>query len=460
MSYDETPLKTPYKFASESSATPWSNDQVRALTTSQQVGVQKLVSAIQGDSVSSKVLQVRSQSAMVFMVNDAPVTIIYDMVCPLQLLSTGSYDVLLEALHGCCPTSTWAKNFSIKCRVVSVDRHPANLKCERLYLEDRETGWQSSVFPCESHICFGMVGATMQSLCPSAVTGIISTALSLRHGNALQLFRECLHVEVATTLVLKRGSPRPSDVSFKENMMALFMSGSSASLLDAVLLRKLPNGNWRNRTAVEYFIAAGEPEPSRDDVAAMLSTTLIYIFLRSKPSVFARHRWTGMDIAIDELGRLECCHGLLCRTYARFLKKLDTVKQCSNGSTLGVGVQDWDTALHPAALPANNTGQELVAGADTGNSDAIADVAGGGSLSHESVTEERMSAQHHAHDRQKAASWLSGTAMSDLVLCRSIVDPLLGLMSMTLHNSGEAWELQQRVQCLKHLQQPDLEVPR
>eukprot|EP00971_Amphidinium_carterae_P347058 6488871-Amphidinium_carterae.6 len=457
MSYDETPLKTPYKRL-QSAKVAYASTSEMASETSQLVGVHKLDGGVRGDTVSSKVLQTRSHSALAFQVNGAPVTIIYDMVCPLQLLSTGSFATLLEAVHRNCPTSSWAKHFSMKSRVVAVDRNGANLKCEKFYVQDREAGWLDSVFTCEAHIAFGIIGSTLDGLYPLAVTGIISTALSLRHGNSLELFRNCLHEEVLATMVLKRGSPSPSAKVYKQNMMSLFMSGASGALLDAVLLTKLPNGDWRNHKSVEYYVPVGEDEPCRADVASMMSSTLVYVFLRSKPSIFQRHRWTGMDIAIEELARLQCCHGLLVRTYARFMRRLEAGgKTCSSGP----GLPEQPLVVGAVAdMPSDALVHDTAVGADPSepNTD-LAHVVLPHSNDAGQGPEEHRSAQLHAQDRQKAQAWLAGDPMSDLVLCRLTVDPLMGLMSMILTSSGQGWELEQRVQCLKHLHNPQ-EAPR
>ena len=39
----------------------------------------------------------------------------------------------------------------------------------------------------------------------------------------------------------------------------------------------------------------------------------------SKPNLWSRHRWTGADVAVDELARNEAVHGLLTATYPRLL---------------------------------------------------------------------------------------------------------------------------------------------
>ena len=39
----------------------------------------------------------------------------------------------------------------------------------------------------------------------------------------------------------------------------------------------------------------------------------------SKPNLWPRHTWTGADVAVDELARIEAVHGLLTATYPRML---------------------------------------------------------------------------------------------------------------------------------------------
>eukprot|EP00971_Amphidinium_carterae_P349560 6491080-Amphidinium_carterae.1 len=447
MSYDETPLKTPWRYAPDSLNLCTSN-QSSMVSSELQASLKKLSGALKGDSVSSKVLQVKSKTALVFKVHGDFITIVYDTLCPLTLLGKASADVLVEALKRGCPTSSSAKDFQIKSRMVSIDGHRANLKCERGFLSGREEGWTASAMVCEAHMCSNIVNATIDGLHPSAVTGIISTALSLRHGHCLQVFRECLYTEIAQKLKLLRGYPSPDAMRFREQALELFMSGPSASLLDKVLMNKVPNGDWRLHGEVQFYTAMDMPFPSQEDVAWMLATSLVYIFLRSKPVLFARHRWTSVDVALDELGRLESCHGLLCCTYSRFLNTFGSQEgQLRGGGGCMASMQPLSKEAAPEDAMVFEIPLEdecLESGLPIFSNQVSADM----------FIEEKQSAEVHAMDRKKAKSWLQRDPFTDLVLCRIAVGPLMTLMGFLLQISGEAWENQQKANALKQMKDP------
>ena len=62
---------------------------------------------------------------------------------------------------------------------------------------------------------------------------------------------------------------------------------------------------------------------SSDLVAHVLALGLLRAFLPQVLKVFARHHWTGLDIALDQQGGLEACHHLGSRTAKRFLAKFN-----------------------------------------------------------------------------------------------------------------------------------------
>ena len=83
-----------------------------------------------------------------------------------------------------------------------------------------------------------------------------------------------------------------------------------------LLLAKLPNGDWRNREQVQYFIGpSAEALTDHSSKPRMLETGLNH----ANAQLEAQAHVEGADVAVDELARIEAVHGLLTATYPRML---------------------------------------------------------------------------------------------------------------------------------------------
>ena len=62
-------------------------------------------------------------------------------------------------------------------------------------------------------------------------------------------------------------------------------------------------GDWRKKDKNEIYVPAGEHfEVTRSVTSATLA--ILSAIAGSQPTTYPRHRWTGQDIAIDEVGLL------------------------------------------------------------------------------------------------------------------------------------------------------------
>eukprot|EP00971_Amphidinium_carterae_P178338 3537993-Amphidinium_carterae.1 len=447
--FDETPLKIASRKADVSDAgLGLSADN--SVTTSDSQALKRMATTITNDSVSGKVLQVRPSFGMLLYVNGQYVTLYGDNLAPLQLLATGHSAILQEALKRTCVTSSWANKFQLKCRVACMDRGSANAPAEKSLCQGRSEAWQNFICSCSAHATCNAMSHTVGSLMSTTITGLLATALSLRHGGALQAFRKCLTAEIQATLEIKRGSPGREAQEHKGKMMQLFMSSAATSLMDKALLHKLPNGDWRNPTAVEFYVSAETTTlPDKHSVAIMLSTTLVSVMLSSKPKLFTQNRWTGIDVAIDELGRLECCHKLLSRSYKRFLKVHSSGSKSlvESHSSTGLTIDNTEPALvdpdDVALVASASSGVQCVLPENLVPHDV------GPSTEAAQSNEQKRSSEEHSKDRAKAQHWMKGDILDELVLLRLGVESIVDLMSCLLEISGEAWEQEQRAKVLE-----------
>ena len=79
--------------------------------------------------------------------------------------------------------------------------------------------------------------------------------LSLKQASVLQTFRTCLREEIRQRLVVKRGAPPIDAVNYKKQILDLFLTHTAKQgTVHRLLLAKLPNGDWKNREQVQYFV--------------------------------------------------------------------------------------------------------------------------------------------------------------------------------------------------------------
>ena len=333
-----------------------------------------------------------------------------------------------------------------------IDRAGYNLKAENLLPKSRDDGLSSLPIFCEAHICSNAIGHTLNDLMPMQVTDIIAASLRLRHGNCLNLFRQCLQEEISSKLKIMHGTIDVPAARYRQHIMDIFMSGSSTKLIQQVLVCKLPNGDWRKHDVVEYFVSPlCDRIPTKDAISLMLSTGLVQALLSSKPHVATRHRWTGLDICLDEIGRLEAIHGLFSSTFSRFLTKF---QRSGGAGVVRAGSRNIVTNAEPdthAEVPVADAIITDASDVNVNNPDAPAP-ARAPEVAAEAppqAIERHLAPEQHSQQRKKAQTWLSGSPLTDLVLFWIALRPLANLMTDLLTISGEGFELAERAKLLR-----------
>ena len=338
--YDETPLKVAIKGDSLSHCTTTTDPHGGAGSTETEMAtaLQQLDGNARLGSMSTKILQTREMYAMMIQVHGQFIKILGDTVCPLQAVESTSGECIREALVRNSSTSIWSRQFGWTSRCATTDQAGGNLRAERGLSEARGQHWPTLWVPCDVHISTNAMRSTYDSLMATHVTGILSTALSLRHSSSLQLFRASLRDIIASRLKILEGVPGPSVVAYRKAMLKVF-TATSSTVPQRVLLATLPNGNWANHDAVEWYMPLGTPRERVDGsrVSAMLEAGLCYCLIGSKPHLWQRHRWLGSEIAVEELGKLQMVHGLLVPVYTRFLERFSSTRMVPNVGACAVG---------------------------------------------------------------------------------------------------------------------------
>ena len=75
----------------------------------------------------------------------------------------------------------------------------------------------------------------------------------------------------------------------------------------------------RRSDDIEFYSGIGPPGlDTFDKCLAYVVNGIITVFTSSQLRFYPRHRWIGMDLALDEQAVMEACHRLLSCVYCRF----------------------------------------------------------------------------------------------------------------------------------------------
>eukprot|EP00971_Amphidinium_carterae_P330097 6462950-Amphidinium_carterae.1 len=223
-----------------------------------------------------------------------------------------------------------------------------------------------------------------------------------------------------------------------------------------MVLSKLPNGMWSESQEVQVYLPLAKwGQASKADVSKSVEAALIFVLTGTKPHLFPRHRWTGSDLSVEELGRVECAHKLLTATSRRFMmanSKLHRVTAAPEQDIgLGHGIQPTEASA--SGLDSSNASGLLRVNMDSSEAlESIVTSAG---------AEKERSAAMHAQDRQTGNEWLTSdkhSPLSMLVLLRVTMQPLVTLLKCQLDVGSLDWELKQQAQNALYLASPDTDA--
>ena len=401
----------------------------------------------------AKLLQTKQTFCMLFKAGGSYVTLLGETVCPLQVMEITTAEVLKECLLRNSGASVWSNNFKFKCRSVCADKAGSNAKAERSIAADRGDSWATLLCPCDIHITSTVHEKSFQGLLPNHISGLIHSALSLRHGAAMTIFRSCMRQEVRARLKIMHGRPPAAAIKYKERVFDLFFTSGGNALVKQVLLAGLPNGDWRNREHVEYYVTPG-PNAIQDPehIARLLEGSLCWILCESKPALWPRHRWCGADLSLDTIGRMEIVHGLLSATYKRVVGTYANAKVSGTAvSSTGVvylgHMMDDDVGVLPICDDIGDM-EEAVPDQPMGAAAAAADDAPDAKV--QASTDDSWAAIN-AKDRKLTLQWLEQGPLACMMLMRQAMEPLRVLFHSQFAKAGVEWELHQRAEAARAL---------
>eukprot|EP00971_Amphidinium_carterae_P351753 6492265-Amphidinium_carterae.2 len=307
--------------------------------------VEGMAEATRTEGVPFKVLQTKQRFGMVLCSQECLYALSCTFPCPLQLCERTTGEVLQEALLRNSGCSKFASSFGTRVRASTTDRAGSNQRAEQSLIASRSPDWLELHLDCEVHVTATVCKKTFTSLAGAEIGGVLHIALSLRQSGSLLLFRQALQHVIGSSLIIKVGAPSLEAVAYRIACLDLFYPESSAPLWQRVVVQALPNGDWRNKDAVEFYQQPGDGR-SKQEISDLLQAALIYTLAGKRPPLYVMHRWTSCDKAVDSLMRLECVHSLLSRSYivfAQLMAKPSALPvSCASGSSL-----NFDELLGP-----------------------------------------------------------------------------------------------------------------
>lgn len=204
--------------------------------------------------------------------------------------------------------------FTRKVRLAITDGASYNAKFEKSVVVDR-VGWSGLHFDCTVHIVSGIQSKVFE-LASGHVSGMVSVALSLRHSSQMVLFRRAFRVVLSRILVFDSSELGAEAESYREMVLDVFVGREPEDAHARLALSRLTAGDWRQFGRFAYRPDAGE---SRAEALQRIQLCLEPHLVGHSPFVFPRHRWTGLDRALRDLGMLACVHNLMTLTYEEYI---------------------------------------------------------------------------------------------------------------------------------------------
>eukprot|EP00971_Amphidinium_carterae_P348159 6490355-Amphidinium_carterae.2 len=204
------------------------------------------------------------------------------------------------------------------------------------------------------------------------------------------------------------------------------------------------NGDWQNLDQIEYYKESGDTR-SKEEIAQVLETGLACALLHHKPPVYVRSRWTGLDLCVDSLMRIECIHGLMTESYKVFMKMHEQPqsKPVAGNTTR---TEAWSGTMRPDMLEHDD--HEQVVPCEGQMQGAI--LSASENMVH---MEQHRSAEDHSKDRKKAMKFWSGRPFGKMVILRISLQPILGLLHDQFRTCSEDFELQESAKLAEALLQ-------
>ena len=252
----------------------------------------------------------------------------------------------------------------------------------------------------------------------------------------MSMLRQCIREEVASRIDILDGHPPESASVYKVRLLRVFVSHGSGVITRRALLSLCPNGEWRS-SKVQFYLRHSHQfsRAYSGAIVTHVANGLIVALAAASPHVYNRNRWTGADLAVDDIGIFECVHRLLSTSFARFAARQVGKPQAAQLLLWGKSAAAYDGGgfLEVAAGGDDDVSQP---GGEGQPIDAAAGVDAPGTQTSRAQGAEDFAAEN-TKNRGSALKFLAANPLGWLVVIRLLMEPLRQLLSMQFVRAGE-----------------------
>lgn len=346
----------------------------------------------------------------------------------LQVCDRNTGEVYKKCLEAQTMTSDSADAFPRKVRLACTDGASSIARTERHIMAGRaDKGWSLLHLPCRVHIVSGITARFFDSS-PDDVSGLVAVSLALGAPGQMGRFRQAVRTTLARKLRLVDAVHLSESASaFKRLVLGAFLGHRPAAeqLRLRLLLEKCCPGDWRDPTCWPIISRPGE---SRGDILKVMCKTFVQVLFGHTPFCFPRHRWTGAEKALMDIGLPMCLHNLFQEAFSEFMENhSDDNRRAAAGQR--------EEADRVALVP-------FAAGRD--EQDPTAAGAQGAQTWQE----------QNKQFRGKAREWMAGRPHLRILALAFVSQPLTGLMRKELDIAGTTWETKENAKLAAGTHQP------
>ena len=239
-------------------------------------------------------------------------------LCALQGMDRCTAENMVAALRHASHTADANIDdvaFVRKLRLVVTDGAPNNKKTER-HLGLERSSWITLHVGCNLHVISG-IHAKVFNVASQHVSGLVAVSLSLSSAGYMDTFRRAL-LEVLREQLVVVPQQRLSEEteSYKQMVLDTFVGQEASSLETRLALLRCAGGDWR---VSGKFVVHSNTGCDIETIMSLLKESFIPYVCRHRPFLWPRHRWTGMEKSLKDIGLLLCIHNLLPAVYERWL---------------------------------------------------------------------------------------------------------------------------------------------
>lgn len=386
------------------------------------------------DVAVAKVFQTRTSFACIVRIGVRLVTMRGGTATWLQVLDRTTAEIMHRALCATRCDSPSVEQFATKLALVSTDSYSANMRLES-FTREGSAGWGMLHLGCHLHKIATCHSKTF-GLVEGVISGAIRYSLSLRVGSAMRGFRAALRQILLERLVILRGQPTAAATSFREAVLSVFLTRGAHLRLRLKVISTVLNGDWRNREQVEVYLQAGD---DRDEaqIRQSLAREVTWALAGRVPATYPRHRWTGADEALSDLGLVQSVHGLASASYTRWIgEKVSQVAGGPSSAAQETAVPIADGSEHDAEPAEPERGDGPAPARDTG----------------EAATPTMLTwAEQNDLSRRLTMQFICSGAVDLMPILSIVVGPLATLLRDQMVLGGDQWEARERRKQLEAL---------